>query len=207
MKLSKRVHKVNSVVFVTALLLLSGLASAQNPKVWGRAVDGLQMRIYPAESGQSKVAKFRVELRNVGEKDLLLNLGIMTRNGGQQYPTAISLILVDSKRLFQDQIVLQRSLPVSDTGKETLYLPLSVGATFSFPADLDDYWAVNSKESDYKLNAGTYWLAAHLAGFIADDRKFFTGGLGQPPRLVRTFDMVNPESGLGPPPMSNTLQF
>lgn len=26
-------------------------------------------------------------------------------------------------------------------------------------------------------------------------------------RSVRTFDMVNPESNLGPPPMSNALQF
>jgi len=53
------------------------------------------MRIYldQAATGQSKVPRFKVELRNVGEKDLLLNLGIMTRSGEQQYPSAVSLIL------------------------------------------------------------------------------------------------------------------
>jgi len=34
---------------------------------------------------------------NAGEKDLLLNLGIMTRNGEQQYLTAVSLIIVDAQ--------------------------------------------------------------------------------------------------------------
>jgi hypothetical protein len=133
MKPSKRVQKAAS--FVATLLLLGGLSVAQEPKAkdWGSPVDGLQMRIYldPA-TGQSKVRKFKVELRNVGEKDLLLNLGIMSRSGEQLYPTAVSLILVDSQRLFQ-LIELKRSLPDTAAEKETLYLPLPVGATFSFP--------------------------------------------------------------------------
>jgi hypothetical protein len=102
MKPSKRVQKAAS--FVGTLLLLGGLSVAQEPKAkdWGSPVDGLQLRIYldPA-TGQSKVPKFKVELRNVGEKDLLLNLGIMSRSGEQLYPTAVSLILVDSQKIFQ----------------------------------------------------------------------------------------------------------
>ena len=177
------------------------------------------MRVYldQAATGQSKAPRFRVELRNVGEKDLRLNLGITTRNGEQQYPTAVSLILADSQRLFQ-LIELRRSIPVSDVGKETLYLPLAVGATFSFPVDLDHYWAVNSKEIDYKLKPGTYWLAAHLNGFIRTGPPLFVAlpvaGPGQPLHVSeRTFDMVYdsdfayPQTGFGPPPMSNALQF
>jgi hypothetical protein len=65
-------------------------------KDWGNTAHGLQMRIYldQAATGQSKVPKFKVELRNVGERDVLLNFGIMARNGEQQYATAVSLILV-----------------------------------------------------------------------------------------------------------------
>jgi hypothetical protein len=124
------------------------------------------MRIYvdQGEGGQSKVPKFRVELRNAGEKDLLLNLGIMARGGKQQYPTAVSLILIDARSL--QRLELNRPCQVVDAEKETLYLPLPVGASFSFPVDLDNYWVVTSKESDYKLKPGTYWLAAHLNGFI-----------------------------------------
>lgn len=57
------------------------------------------MRIYPtqAAAAQSSIPKLRVEFRNVGEKDLLLNLGIMTGHGAEQYPTAVLLILVDAQ--------------------------------------------------------------------------------------------------------------
>ena len=219
MKLSKRVYKVNWVALVTALLLIDGSAAAQNPKpkVWGRPVDGLQMRIYQAEDGQSKVPKFRVELRNAGEKDLVLNLGIMNRNGSEQYPTAVSLFLEDAQRLSR-RLELKRPLQASDAGKEALHVPLPVGATFSFLVDLDNYREATSKELDYKLKPGTYRLAAHLTGFRADSRRAFTVGAftvaslgdrpGQPPPVFeRTFDMVNPETTLGPPPISNTLQF
>jgi hypothetical protein len=73
----------------------------------------------------------------------------------------------------------------------------------------------SSTELDYRLKPGTYWLAAHLAGFGADNRRTFTvanidrvkTALPDAARSVRTFDMVNPESNLGPPPLSNALQF
>jgi len=209
MEPSKTVQK--AISFVATLLLLGGLSVAQEPKGkdWGNPADGLQMRIYldQAATGQSKVPRFKVELRNVGEKDLLLNLGIMSRTGEQQYPTAVSLILVDSQRLFQ-LIELQRSLPVSAAEKEPLHLPLPVGATFSFLVDLDNYRAVNSKEFDYKLKPGTYWLAAHLSGFIRTGPPFSVTILGQPAFVfVRTSDMMTPQTALGPPPRSNTLQF
>jgi hypothetical protein len=138
MKPSKRVRK--AISFGATVLLLGGLSVAQEPKAkdWGNPVDGLQMRIYldQTATGQSKVPRFKVELRNVGEKDLLLNLGIMSRSREQLYPTAVSLILVDSQRLFQ-LIELKRSLPDSAAEKETLYLPLPVGATLLLPCGLE----------------------------------------------------------------------
>jgi hypothetical protein len=88
-------------------------------------------------------AKFRVELRNGRQHDLLLNLGIMNRNGGHQYPNAISLILEDAQGQPQ-RLELKKSFQVSDARKAGLFLPLPVGATFSFPVDLDNYWAPNT---------------------------------------------------------------
>jgi hypothetical protein len=206
---SKRVQKAAS--FVATLLLFCGLSVAQEPKAkdWGNPVNGLQMRIYldQTATGQSKVPRFKVELRNVGENDLLLNLGIMSRSGEQLYPTAVSLILVDSQRLLQ-LIELKRSLPDTAAEKETLYLPLPVGATFSFPVDLNNYWAVNSKEFDYKLKPGTYWLAAHLNGFSRTGQRFSATIPGQPAFVfVDASRMVTPQTALGTPPRSNTLQF
>jgi hypothetical protein len=198
MKCSKEIYKVIWVVLVTTVVLVSGLAAAQNPNavVWGRPVDGLQMRISldQAEGGQSKSPKFRVELRNAGEKDLLLNLGIMTRNGEQQYPTAVSLIIVDAQgesRLLE----LKSSLRVTDVGRETLTLPLPVGATFSAPVDLDDYWAPTFK-GFYTLKPGTYSLAAQFNRKLFPKRVFV---------LQPAFQMVN--AGAGGPTTSNSLQF
>jgi hypothetical protein len=173
----------------------------------------LQMRICldQVTTGQSKVPRFKVELRNVGERDVLLNFGIMARNGEQQYATAVSLILVDPQGE-PHWLELKRTLLGSDARKEPLFLPLPVSGTFSFPVDLENYWAGTSNEISDKLKPGTYRLAAHLSGFIetanpATFRTFRTAGPGFQPAATRSFDTVNPEISLGPPPMSNTLQF
>ena len=57
------------------------------------------MRIYLAQAAaaQSSIPELRVEFRDVGEKDLLLNLGIMTGHGAEQYPTALLLSLVEAQ--------------------------------------------------------------------------------------------------------------
>ena len=81
-------------------------------------------------------------------------------------------------------------------------------ATFSFPVDLNNYWAVNSKEFDYKLKPGTYWLAAHLNGFSRTDQRFSATMPGQPAFLfVDASRMVTPQTAFGPPPRSNILRF
>jgi hypothetical protein len=212
MKPLKRNYRVNWFILVTTLLLLGGLAAAQSPssKAWGRAVDGLQMRISldQAEGAQSKSPKFRIELRNAGEKDLLLNLGIMTRNGGQQYTTAVSLILGDADGKPQ-LLELKRPIQASDAEKEALYLPLPVAATLSFPVHLEDYVALTSKEF-YAPKLGTCTLAAQFnrMPFPPTASTFQTPslvGLEPQPGVVRVFDMVNAEAGGSP--TTNTLQF
>jgi hypothetical protein len=215
MKASHRVQDV--ILFVAALLLVCGLSAAQKPntKDWGKATDGLQMSIYrdQAEGRQSEFSKFRVEFRNSGHSDLLLNLGIMSRNR-QQYLIAVSLILEDGQGKPQ-RLELKKSLRASDAENTMLFLPLPAGATFSFPVDLDDYWTPTSKDFDAsRLKPGTYWLAAQLIwGFTGTDSRaviLTPHGTEQsgPPRLpVRTFDTVNPENAPGAPLISNTLRL
>jgi hypothetical protein len=193
-----RIYRISWVLLPT-LLFVGRLTAAQdaNSKAWGQPVDGLQMRVSLDQAGgQSKSPKFRIELRNAGERALLLNLGIMTRNGGQQYPTAVSLIVVDARG--ESRLLELKNPQVSDAGRETLYLPLPIGATFSVPVDLDDYWAPTSKEFDTP-KPGIYSLAAHF-NRASTKREFRLQPIG-----VGSFDMVNPAAG--GPPTSNTLQF
>jgi hypothetical protein len=208
MRPSKRVQEV--IIFVAALLLLCGLSAAQKPNTidWGKSVDGLQMSIFHEENQQAEFPKFRVEFRNTGHNDLLLNLGIMSRDGERQYLDGVSLILEDFEGKPQ-RLELKKFFQPGDAGTR-LFLPLPVGATFSFPVDLRDYRTVTSKEFDSRLKPGTYWLAAQLTGFRNNGAILNAQGPGQagPPIVaVRTFDMVNPESALGASPISNTLRF
>jgi hypothetical protein len=157
-----------------------------------------KMRIYvdQAEADQSRVPTFRVELRNVGETDLLLNLGIMTHNGERQYPTAVSLILANSQGESQ-RLELKGFRQVSGSANETLFPPLPAGAAFSLPVDLDSYWSAASKEFDRSLKPGSYSLVAQFNGSIETNvRRPFPRQQeipGQQPGLVFTFDIVNPQ--------------
>jgi len=166
MKLPKRVHKILWGGVFTSLLLLGGSSAAlkPSPQVWGEAVSGLQMTIYldQAQGVQPKTPKFRVELRNAGKNDLILNLGIMLANGKQQYPNAVVLTLTDAQGRPRR---LDLRGPAAIAGRaDPFVLPVPVGATFSIPVDLDKYWPATSKEFDYKLKPGTYSLEAQLTG-------------------------------------------
>jgi hypothetical protein len=59
-------------------------------------MDGLQLTVSLAATARPfTIPLFRVELRNVGEKDLLSNLGTIS-SSGQQYPTGVTLSLTDA---------------------------------------------------------------------------------------------------------------
>jgi hypothetical protein len=166
MKVSKRVHKNLMLVSIASLLVLGGLSAALKPsaKTWGEAVSGLQITIYldQAEGVPSKAPKFRVELRNAAQKDLVVNLGMMLANGKMQYPNAVVLVLTDAQGKSR---TLDLREPWAIAGRvDPFVLPIPIGATFSIPVDLDNYWAAESKEFGYKLKPGTYSLEAQYTG-------------------------------------------
>jgi hypothetical protein len=152
---------------VLAILLLLGGSSAApspSPQAGGEAVSGLRMTINldRVVGVRSKTPDFRIELRNVGENDLVLNLGVMLANGKRQFPNAVILTLTDAQGK-------SRRLDLRDpsfiSGRvDPLIVPLPVGAIFSIPVNLDRYWAVASEEFDYKPKPGRYALEAQFTG-------------------------------------------
>jgi hypothetical protein len=106
--------------------------------------------------------KFRMELRNIGERDLILNLGFTLSNGSKQYPSALVLMIIDPQGKARQFDLIG---PAGVAGRmDPLILPLPVGSTFSLPVDLGKYWAAQSKEFDYKFQRGTYSIQARLTG-------------------------------------------
>jgi hypothetical protein len=158
----KSCHKKLWVALLASLLSLAGSLSA-GPQL-GQVNRGLEMNVGldATDVGQSRVPKFRVVLRNAGEDELTLNLGIMLANGKRQYPNAIVLIVTDSQGkawqfdLNEPEIIAGRMDP--------LIVPLPVGSTFSMPVDLEKYRAAGSGEFDHKLTPGTYFLEARFSG-------------------------------------------
>ena len=130
MKLQKGIHKILFAVWVL-IFLLSSLTTAHKAGLTSEPESGLQMTIsrYETEDGLLKTPKFKVELRNAGKNDLILNLGIMLANGRKQYPNAIVLILTDqdgkSRRLeLRDPAVIAGRM-------DPLIVPLPVGSSYS----------------------------------------------------------------------------
>jgi hypothetical protein len=154
------------VVFAANFLLLGVSSAAQQTRApeWGAPVNGLQMAMHldRTRGAQSRTPKFTVELRNAGERDIVLNLGSMLANGKSQYPSAIVLTLTDvhgkSRRL-------ELRGPAGIAGRvDQLVLPIPVGARFAIRVDLRNYWAPVTEEFEIKLKRGMYSIEAQLTG-------------------------------------------
>ena len=159
--------RASSTKLMIALLMapiLFACTTGQAQRASNHASRELEMtvRIEPTPASQSSVPKFRVELRNVGDHDLILNLGFMLANGRNQYVNAIVLTIIDPQGKARQFDVIG---PPAVAGRmDPFTLPLPAGSTFSIPVDLDKYWAAASKEFEYKFQPGRYSLEARFIG-------------------------------------------
>jgi hypothetical protein len=165
MELQKTFQKTLwALIVCLPLLCASSAALEPNPETPGEVVSGLQMTIQADQSQgvESKIPRFRVALRNAGDRDLILNLGVMLANGKKQYPNAVALTLTDAQGKSRR---FDLRGPAGVAGRlDPLVVPVPVGAVFSIPVDLDKYWPAASREFEYKLKPGHYSLQAQFTG-------------------------------------------
>jgi hypothetical protein len=155
------IHKILKFPFlvVFAILLVGRI-----PQVLGQPSRELEisLQLDATANNHSDLPKFRMELRNIGERDLVLNLGFTLSNGSKQYPSALVLIIIDPQGKARQFDLIG---PAGVAGRmDPLILPLPVGSTFSLPVNLGKYWPAQSKEFEYKFQRGTYSLQARLTG-------------------------------------------
>jgi hypothetical protein len=192
-----RPHLPAHIALACVFLLLLEASSAQltaTTQPWSKRSNGLQMTIYldPIHGQQSKMPNFRVELRNSGENDYMLNMGVMLGNGKKQYPRAVILNLIDSHGKSRRFDLIE---PTFIAGRvDLLIVPLAVGASFSIPVNLQKYWAAESSEFDYKFEPGKYYVEAQFTGTGASDPNHDMVGIGFMPYWEGTV-------------VSNRLQF
>jgi hypothetical protein len=216
MKLPREFHRVACSVFLLALLAAAAPVAAQEAAPGGQltlSIPGaslqeltITLRLDHQGFRRSGVPRFRVELRNAGQHDLLLSLGTMTSDGAQQYPSAISLVLVGPEGKPQ-RLELKTSQPTTGPGYKPLALALPAGGIFSFPVDLDHYWVLGSNGFNFKLRPGKYSLIAQFSGLsgVMIVRSFLEQAPGELPVSEAPFDHVYSQaSGI---PTSNRMQF
>jgi hypothetical protein len=98
----------------------------------GTPVDGIALCLSPAGGFNASL-----EVRNVGPSDAVLNLGVILANGAHQYPTAITLELIDEK---SRRLHAKLAEPTGVIGGriDPLIVPLLSGAACNFPIHLSN---------------------------------------------------------------------
>jgi len=161
MNFSASVRKVVKIALVPVFMIL---LVGHIPQASSQPSRELEVTMHLDATGhiQSDLPKFRMELQNVGKRDLVLKLGITLSNRSKQYPDALVLMIIDPQGKARQFDLIG---PAGVAGRlDPLILPLPVGSTFSLPVDLGKYWAAQSKEFEYKFQRGTYSIQARFTG-------------------------------------------
>jgi hypothetical protein len=161
MNFSTSVRKVVKIALVPVFMIL---LVGHIPQASSQPSRELEVTMHLDATGhiQSDLPKFRMELQNVGKRDLVLKLGITLSNGSKQYPDALVLMIIDPQGKARQFDLIG---PAGVAGRlDPLILPLPVGSTFSLPVDLGKYWAAQSKEFEYKFQRGTYSIQTRFTG-------------------------------------------
>jgi len=109
-------------------------------------------------------SNLQLAFRNVGERDLTLNLGMMLANGKVQLPNRVAIKFTDAQgktRVFQFGDLKYSFV----AGRVDDYVvPLRVGSTYTLQLTLDKFWCQETKEFSIPLLAGENHLTAQFEG-------------------------------------------
>ena len=168
--------KIASALFGSALLAVLSVQDVRSPidtsyalsarQEWGPVSDGLRMAISPLISGNSprEHTAFDVAIQNVGDADIVLNLGQMLANGKVMFPTAIHLTLTDAQGKTRELHFSDKRYPVIAGRVDDFTVALRSSSIYVLRVSLDQYWSSETKEYVLTLSDGRYRIAARLEG-------------------------------------------
>jgi hypothetical protein len=156
-----RIRSLILAASLSSVLIVSSADASrrsQGPPDCGSAVAGLQMCL------TSTGPNLQLALRNVGDRDVTLNLGIMLGNGKAQLPNNISLNFTDARgktRLFK---FADKRYPGVAGRIDDYVVPLRAGSTYTLQLTLDQFWCYETKEFSIPLVPGKNLLTAQFEG-------------------------------------------
>ena len=164
----------NLRAFAAILVAFVGIVSAQgteqsllsDAQVWGPSSNGLRMAISPVKPGalDPKSAQFYVAIQNVGDQDVVLNLGNMLANGKVHRPDALHLLLTDAQGRIRELEFSDKRYAGVGGRMDDFIVALRSGATYILRLNLDQYWSPSTKEFELRLTPGRYTIAARFEG-------------------------------------------
>jgi hypothetical protein len=128
----------------------------------GAVTDGLQMSLSVSKSSNPDDPEFEVAIRNVGEKDVTLNLGIMLANGKVQLPEKIRLNLADKSGKTRELFFSDKRFASISGRVDDYVVPLRSGAAYTFKLRLDQFWSPGTQEFEMKLKSARYEMSAQI---------------------------------------------
>ena len=137
-------------------------ASGQTDQLpWGQVSDGVQLSLATTrENG----LRLQVAFRNVGDRDVTLNLGHMMANGKVQLPNYISLDFTAAqgkKRLFE---FADKKHSFVAGRLDDYVVPLRSGSIYTLTLTLDQFWCQETQEYEIPLAPGENRLTARFEG-------------------------------------------
>lgn len=127
----------------------------------------LKFTVLPTYSVTGDFLRLHVTFENVSDHDTVLNLGSVLSNGTVHLPSAIRLILTDSKGNSRELHFFDKKFPGVAGRVDDYLVPLAAGSTCPISLGLEDYWCPESKEFQLKLNPETYRIKAVFTGKTA----------------------------------------
>jgi hypothetical protein len=164
--------KIAGVLFGLALLVLIsvlGIRSAKDPNYflgarqdWGPVSDGPRMAVLSVTSGNQprEHPAFLVAIQNVGDTDVVVNLGHMLANGKVMFPEAIRLTLTDAQGKTRELHFSDKRYPGVAGRVDDFTVALRSGSIYVLRASLDQYWSPATKESVLTFSDGRHRIAA-----------------------------------------------
>lgn len=133
---------------------------------WGSATAGLRMAIslVTERTEPAETPKFHIVIENIGDSDVVINLGSMLSNGKVMFPDAVRMVLTDSQGATRELQYFDRRYPGVAGRVDDFIVSLRAGSLYAIRVSLDQYWSSATKEFGLKLPRGRYRIEARFEG-------------------------------------------
>jgi hypothetical protein len=147
---------------------------------WGSANTGLRMSISSATTATERGEQpaFYVAVENVGNRDVVVNLGTMISNGKVMFPEAVRLFLTDSQGRTRELQYFDRRYPGIAGRVDDFIVSLRAGTVHAIRVSLDNYWSTETNGPVLNLVRGRYRIEARFDGQGARSLNGDTPGIG-----------------------------